>query len=334
MWLYALYLGTPTKINNMHNTMLLDNQTPDDTVQALLCTCAVDPFITNYKYRFIMKNIYIIPCALLILFACVTISRPADTDDTITGKGEALIINNDIPSAKKQALQEAFRNLVRKGVGSYIKGKTQLRNAQVITSNIIEESEGYVSQYKIVSEKQKDNIYTVVIQGKVSKEKIDQAFSSRLSRFVEKNMIGPGAVQVQIRISSTQEHFSVGIFSPINDPTIDMDTIKIRLPETGWIKPNIMNNGVMNNLNYYSDKSLLGDMAVILEQKKIDVRFINPANDKLETRPMFFDKFLMLNVHENGKTLFSTERAWVTFKAFGNDKLEELIEYLKSKIKK
>ncbi len=83
-----------------------------------------------------------------------------------------------------------------------------------------------------MKESSRGTVYTVIIEAEVYEEKIESAFSSRVSRFVAENIIGPCNLMVVLTKMSASENISVGIICGVNDPTIDMSTISIRLPES------------------------------------------------------------------------------------------------------
>jgi len=81
---------------------------------------------------------------LLILF----VGFPSSSFATV-GKGSALIFNENIGSAKKQALNNALRNAVEKGVGTLIDSKTVTKNWVVIRDEVFSSARGFVKGYII-----------------------------------------------------------------------------------------------------------------------------------------------------------------------------------------
>jgi hypothetical protein len=222
------------------------------------------------------------------------------------GKGEALIVNTDLPAAKMKALNEAFKNAVQKAVGVYIKSQSKVENFELTYNKIIGESEGYISNYKITGEKKEDNIYYVEIEADVYSEKIINSFSERISKYIEKNLFGPaGMMHIMISRMNTFNLIHFIFWFPINDPTIEKDYIELKFPVAGWFKPNIMEAGLGKSI-YETEKydteeikntdfsknsiRFYKDILIFLKDpnSKVIVKFKNPSNNKIEERSVSF----------------------------------------------
>ncbi len=70
----------------------------------------------------------------------------------VTASGAATIYSNNTSSARNQALQNALRQAVEQGVGTFIDSQTLARNYEVIRDEIYSTSQGYVTQYDILQE--------------------------------------------------------------------------------------------------------------------------------------------------------------------------------------
>ncbi len=249
----------------------------------------------------------------------------AEDSKKYKGKGESIIVNNDLSSAKKKALLEAFKDSIQKAVGVYVKTQSKVENFEMTYNKIIGESEGYITNYTILKEKKNDNIYTVEIEAEVSSDKIESAFSQRLSKYIAKNMFGPsGEIILKIiNFSKVPSSYSLRYLCPINDPTIDANNIYVKLPNSGWVKPQISMYGITKSIqidtkheniakSYKTRKTTDGpkgnkynyeiiflhnckfeyinDLVTILDKNiEIDIKFKNPNNGKVEIRKVKFD---------------------------------------------
>lgn len=237
--------------------------------------------------------VFILLCGLL----STRVGILAAEAETYRGRGEALVVNNDLPKAKREALGEAFKSALQKAVGVYIKAKTKVENFEVTYSKILSDSEGYIRSFKILKEKTDDGIYSVEIEAQVSGEKLDTAFSQRISKFVEKNLFSTLSLQASAMASENRfYHLSDTITIMVNDPTIDTESIQLRLPVSGWIKPRVTKAGLANIITLtetMDPKNLatpqyMADVIRLIENKTatVAVRFRNPATGKEETREL------------------------------------------------
>src|SRR5574341_357740 len=93
-------------------------------------------------------------------------ATPPATEITVTGVGT--ILNNDVAAARDQALDDAMRNAVEQGLGTYIKSETLVQNFQLVDDRILSWSAGYVKKYDILSEGKKTDVYEVQIRALVN----------------------------------------------------------------------------------------------------------------------------------------------------------------------
>jgi len=275
-------------------------------------------------------------------------------EDRYRGRGEAVIVNNNLPEAKKLALVDAFKNAVQRAVGVYVKGQTVVENFELSREKIIAEAKGYIRDYKIVNEEIEDGIYSVEIEADVYGDKIETAFSQRISKYIEENLLGPcrivsmivykknhdiidkcnqtiinklkpsvlewakkGNKPIRNTWADIQCSNASGLYLeiPINDPTIELDSIDVYLKNIGWLKPKIEKEGIIakaiisleypENLNQYiefSDKKnyrqwfdknnshqLIEAMIEMVKDNTILVRFKHPGTNKI------IDKKIMIS---------------------------------------
>lgn len=112
------------------------------------------------RKRFIRAGILLFCCVVMELTAAVTVS----------GSG----------ATREAALQEAFREAVRQGIGTYIESSTMIRNDEIIRESIIELAYGYVENYKLLSESKRGETYTVKIEANVSNQEVSAVLANIL----------------------------------------------------------------------------------------------------------------------------------------------------------
>ncbi len=127
-----------------------------------------------------LKNKLVLFVSVLILLLNVFVAFAEDQTVTVTGVSE--IVNNNLETAKKKALADAFRNAVEKGLGVWVKSETEVQNFELKKDQILTRASGYVTQHEIIKEGQKDGIYSVTIKAKVAVDKIGADFKQLVAR--------------------------------------------------------------------------------------------------------------------------------------------------------
>lgn len=102
---------------------------------------------------------------------------------TVSATGFAYIVNNRIDVAKQQSLHAALRSAVEQVLGTSLAGNTQVQNNEKIQSKIFAHASGFVDEYRIVSESERDGNYQTVIYAKVSQNKLLDSYSAYLKSF-------------------------------------------------------------------------------------------------------------------------------------------------------
>ena len=87
--------------------------------------------------------------------------------DTVTASGSALVVKEDVPDARKGAVQDAKRNAVDQ-VGSQVIAKTVVENFELVKDRIITKTDGYIHRYSVLEEGRKGQDYSVRISADVS----------------------------------------------------------------------------------------------------------------------------------------------------------------------
>ncbi len=116
-----------------------------------------------------MKSKYIFQLTIIIvlsIFSTIALSQSASQQ--ITAIGVATVFGGDKGLARDQAIDDALRNAVEQGLGTFVQSSTLVENYQMVSDNILSWSNGYVKNYLVVSEGMTDaTTYQVNIQAEL-----------------------------------------------------------------------------------------------------------------------------------------------------------------------
>ncbi|MGZ3596334.1 MAG: flagellar assembly protein T N-terminal domain-containing protein [Syntrophales bacterium] len=110
---------------------------------------------------------------VLVFAACslLLITEGISQDDgniwTAETEGTGVITNNDLASARNNAINNALRNAVEQAVATLDPLQTLDRKSKAIRDGIYAKSDQYIHDYKISSERQVQNTYTVNVRSAV-----------------------------------------------------------------------------------------------------------------------------------------------------------------------
>lgn len=96
----------------------------------------------------------------------------------VNTEGEAAIINNDIPSAKTEAIARAKWAAIEQTVGTEVKAQSFVQNFTLIEDVIKTQVGGVVKKYNIIDQTTKEDMYVVKIKACVEPAKAKEAVSS------------------------------------------------------------------------------------------------------------------------------------------------------------
>ncbi|MDX2469188.1 MAG: hypothetical protein QNL04_01290 [SAR324 cluster bacterium] len=109
---------------------------------------------------------------ILLLALCFFSFLTPAVFGAIEGKGRAEIFNGNESSARKQAMNNALRDAVEKGVGLLLDAKTEVKNWQVIKDEVYSSATGYVTKYKSLRNERVGNVWFVEIEAEVAQGKL------------------------------------------------------------------------------------------------------------------------------------------------------------------
>ena len=99
----------------------------------------------------------------------------AQAQRSVTASGAAAILNKDTAQARDRALENALRTAVEQVIGTMVDSETLVKNNQLLSDKIYTQTAGYVSDYKIVSEKPDldSNLYSLTVQATVKEGSLE-----------------------------------------------------------------------------------------------------------------------------------------------------------------
>jgi predicted transcriptional regulator len=118
---------------------------------------------------------------------------------TVETEGTGLITNNDLASARNNAINDALRNAVEQAVATLIPGQTLDKRSQAIRDGIYAKSDQYIHDYKISSERQVQKVYAVNVRSAVFIDSIRDDLQTLGLLKMEKNRVPTTEVAVTVK---------------------------------------------------------------------------------------------------------------------------------------
>jgi hypothetical protein len=117
-----------------------------------------------------MKRYFpIIVVLLASIIIAPTMGSAQDSKDIqiIDADGTGLIVNDDFASGRNIAIRNALQKAVERAVLTLMPSKEMVKKSQVIREHIYAKSDKYVHDYKIITEKQVQAVYSVHIRARL-----------------------------------------------------------------------------------------------------------------------------------------------------------------------
>jgi hypothetical protein len=105
---------------------------------------------------------------VLLLFSFPPSPGFGQQAQTITAEGVGVIIGGDRAIARDQAINDALRKAVEQAVGTMVSSETMVQNFQTLNDRIYTQTQGYIQNYRILSENPGPDVYQVTIQAAVA----------------------------------------------------------------------------------------------------------------------------------------------------------------------
>lgn len=180
--------------------------------------------------------------SIVIAFFCIFNETNGFSETRcINSEGEAVITNNDIPSAKMEAIARAKWAAVEQTVGVEIKAQSVMQNMALIDDAVSRQIKGDIASYKILGEDIKNGIIKVRINACVEQTRAKDALSSlalnnSIAVFVPAKKPKVVAETEHIRRSpySSQERYKLHTKDEYDDTNFFSENIIKILTEQGY----------------------------------------------------------------------------------------------------
>jgi len=118
-------------------------------------------------------SVLVIP--LFIVGICFSLDvKISETEKAVVVEAEGCGLTED------EAVKDALRNAVEKGIGVAILGETYVENALPIESKVVTKVMGYVKNYEIIDSSEKDGVVYVKVKASVLKALVEETFADML----------------------------------------------------------------------------------------------------------------------------------------------------------
>ncbi len=125
-----------------------------------------------------LKRRFVRLVGLFVLFhalCAVSVVVAEEAEKEIIALGMA---GGEVSMARDEAINDALRNAVEQGVGTYITSETTVEQMTLVEDRIYSESRGYIKSYEILQEGLKEGTYQVSISAIVKMEQLAEDLES------------------------------------------------------------------------------------------------------------------------------------------------------------
>lgn len=123
------------------------------------------------------KAIIMVMC-LLPIIVCFLLFTESFAVTCVDAEGEAVIINNDVPSAKAEAIARAKWSAVEQVVGVEVKAQSVVQNMALVDDAVSKNIRGFVAGYKLLQQENRKETIWVKINACIEPTKAKDAISS------------------------------------------------------------------------------------------------------------------------------------------------------------
>jgi hypothetical protein len=176
----------------------------------------------------------------------------------INSEGEAIIINNDIPSAKVEAIARAKWNAIEQVAGVMIKAQSVVQNMALIDEMVSKQIKGLVTRYNVKRSWQEGDIYKVVANVCVETSKVNNALellslNNSIAVFVIAKKPSLGTFGTEYEETNILSEAIIGKLTENEIRVIDIASI---YPQEAWFIEQAMKSGDFMNLRSFMYQSL------------------------------------------------------------------------------
>jgi hypothetical protein len=176
----------------------------------------------------------------------------------VNSEGEAIIINNDIPSAKVEAIARAKWNAIEQVAGVMIKAQSVVQNMALIDEMVSKQIKGLVTGYNIKRSWQEGDIYKVVANVCVETSKVNDALSllslnNSVAVFIIAKKSSFGTFGTEYEEANILSEAIIGKLTESEVRVIDIASL---YPQEAWFIEQVMKSGNFMNLRSFMYQSL------------------------------------------------------------------------------
>ena len=106
-----------------------------------------------------------------------------NTPNEVKAVGMAMLVDNRLDIAKKQALNAGMRQAIEQVLGTQLASTTQVQDNSKIEAKIFSNTSGFIEEYRVLNEGNVSGCYRMEIVAKVSKDKLMKSYASMLKSF-------------------------------------------------------------------------------------------------------------------------------------------------------
>lgn len=99
-------------------------------------------------------------------------TKPQQADNLKEDKNTQVVVAEGVGTSARGALEDAFREAVRQVVGTVVDAQTLIKNDELIEDKVLTYSDGFVRQYKKLSEKERDGLVRIKISALVERRSL------------------------------------------------------------------------------------------------------------------------------------------------------------------
>ncbi|MBI4689375.1 MAG: hypothetical protein HY754_03775 [Nitrospirae bacterium] len=125
----------------------------------------------NLKFKVVFFSFFLLMCLALPFFSWAGV-KCIDTE------GEAIIVNNDVPSSKTEAIARAKWSAIEQTVGVEVKAESVVQNMAMVDDAVIKQIRGVITGYKVLKEDNRQDTFWVRINACVEPTKAQDALMS------------------------------------------------------------------------------------------------------------------------------------------------------------
>lgn len=174
-----------------------------------------------------------------------------------TSDGVSSIYKDNIANARRDAIKDAIKKTVSGALETQLSAAKISQNYNIIEENIINKSQQYVSNYKVVSEKSIGNIYQVTIQTIISKAKLKEDLLALGLLSTEKDSIKTLVMLAEEDIESSRFNFWWKDIDNYEDQGESTKVLEAMLRENNFHVIDIHGVSTSSNIpDYYKDEAL------------------------------------------------------------------------------